>query len=215
MISFGYPRVHGFDLTFRWSLGNKRPKQHPSKYNQREKKKKKRKKRRVNHTRTTYRINESDDSNMNICETFGRFRHCAWFPCHKCVFVLSIGFRIKRILRSLHKTTAPRWYECAKILADQPSHTRTQTHTHHTVQLLLHIQFCSVSLALARVRALFYELGSSSSPFFYTHPHFIGVVQLFCQMCSSVWPHFFFIFDFLSSFVDVYLKMCQWKRYHI
>lgn len=120
------------------------------------------------------------------------------------VFALSICFRIKRILRSLHKTTAPQWYECAKILAalSLPLSLTIDTTT-HKLSCFRHT-LATVSLPLTfrhfLVWALFYEL---VFPFF-IHIYHILLVQSnhSVEMCWC-----FFLFDLVTSFVDVLFEI--------
>lgn len=140
--------------------------------------------------RTTYKINEVDDSNMHICTGMVVFVSSLDFHVINACSLVDC-FRIKRILRFLHKTTAPRWYGMCEI------------HLLHT-----HAQCPSVHAHLSRFapsphwQALFYEF---RFPFFIHNSH-IGFIGASMPRESSIFCRFGF-----SSFVYAYLKLCQWN----
>lgn len=113
-------------------------------------------------------------------------------------------FRIKRILRSLHKTTAPRWYECAKYL-------------HHT-NAYIHSAFFPhrFPFALDLVQALFYELVSSLF-FIFTNillvhtKYLVGVSMLLYSLYFDV---LLFSISFLVSLMYVWNCVNEWDASH-
>lgn len=66
---------------------------------------------------------------INVCS----FEHC---------------FRIKRNLRSLHKTTAPRWYECAKIHMHHANNIQTHSTWNSLASIDVHVEHYFMSLFL-------------------------------------------------------------------